>query len=222
MDWAITIPVFCHAVLLPLPVTHAKTTMNPVPPPVSPQDGLEKIWAQGKLWQNRGSQGEEDHPQTKGTEEIIPASTVSGGKEKQIIHWELKENSFLNCWDPQQFLCLFKVVSEEKTSCEANVLLHLTWYQQILTLERISLQHRAPRDCGREEGDDNSTILLKDSCKYTGWVFKLGRLICELKLLQVHLFGQGVLQCLVRKCRWDWIHIKSLLLAGNPRLPYRS
>lgn len=96
-------------------------------------------------------------------------------------------------------------------------------YQQILTLDRISLQHRAPRDCGREEGGDNSTILLKDSCKYTvGWVFKLGRLICELKLLQVHSFGQGVLQCPVRKCRWNWFHIKSLLLGGNSRLPYRS
>lgn len=145
----------------------------------------------------------------KELEEIIPASMVNRGKEKQMIHWGLKVNTFLHCWDPQQYLCPFKAVSEEKTSCEANVLLHLTCYQQILTLDRMSLQQRAPRDCGRE-GDDNSTILLKDSCKYRGWVFKLGRLICELKLLQVHLFGQGVLQCLVRKCRWDWFHIKSL------------
>lgn len=155
----------------------------------------------------------------KELEEAIPASTVRGGKEKQVIHWGIKENSFLNCWD---LSVSFKVISEKKTRCEANVLPHLSWYQQILNLDRISLQNTAPRDCGKEEGDASSTIFLKDSCKYSGWVLKLGRLTYELKLLQIHLFGQGVLEWLVRKCRWDWLFIKSLLHTGNPRLPYLS
>lgn len=64
----------------------------------------------------------------KELEEVIPASTVSGGKEKQVIHWGIKENSFLNCWD---LSVSFKVISEKKTRCEANVLPHLSWYQQI-------------------------------------------------------------------------------------------
>lgn len=56
----------------------------------------------------------------------------------------------------------------QKTSCEPNILFH-TWYQQIVTLDSISLRHKAPSACGQEEDDDSST----DSCKYTGLVFRL-------------------------------------------------
>lgn len=161
--------------------------------PHQPRTGRKRFVLRGSCGRTGAARLKRTTCRQKELEEIIRASTVSGGKEKQMIHWGLKENSFLDCWDPQH---------------------QLRWTE--------SHQHRAPKDCGREEGDDNSTILLKDSCKYAGWAFKLGWLICELKLPQVHSFGQGFLQCLVRKCRWNWFHIKSLLLGGNPRLPYRS
>lgn len=53
-----------------------------------------------------------------------------------------------------------EVISEEKTSCEPNGLLH-TQYQQILTLDSISLQHIAPSAHGGEEGDDSNTFCSK-------------------------------------------------------------
>lgn len=132
--------------------------------PHHPRTGWKRFVLRGSCGRTGPARLKRTTCRWKELEEIIPASTVSGGKEKQMIHWGLKENSFLNCWD---FLCPCKIVSEEKTSCEANVLLRLAWYQQILTLDKTSLQHRDPRDCGREEGDGGSTILPKDSCKYT-------------------------------------------------------
>lgn len=82
---------------------------------------------------------------------------VNEGKENQMIHWGIKDNSFLYHLGLSVSL---KVISEEKTSCEPNVLLH-TWYQKVLTLDSISLQHEAPSACGREGRDDSSTFCSK-------------------------------------------------------------
>lgn len=116
-----------------------------------------------------------------------------GGGRKSDDLLGIKDNSFLYCWELSVSL---KVISEKKTSCEPNLLLH-TWYQQILTPDRISLQHTASRACGKEKRWQQN-ILLKHACKYTGWV---GRFPTRrLNLIQTRLFGLPDLQTVSLKC----------------------
>ena len=153
----IRLTVFWHAALLPVPVMHTKTTVNSVPSP-SPWD---RHWKGSVLRGSCGRTGtataDEDHPQRKGTGEYNPCKLGKWGKRKSDDSLGIKDNSFLYCWELSVSL---KVISEENTSCEPNLLLHAS-YQQILTLDRTSLQHRAPSACGGEDGDDSSTFCSK-------------------------------------------------------------
>lgn len=219
MDWAITLPVSCHAALLALPVMHAKTLMNPAPSP-SRQDRLEKICAQGKLWQNRGSQAEEDHPQMKGTGGDNPCEHGKWRKRKTDDSLRIKREQLPQMVRP--FCVPLKLFLKRRQAVRLMYYFTWTWYQQILFLDRISLQHRAPRDCGRGRRQQHN---------FAPRFLKIQEIQAGLSNWKVHLWAKTATSPFIRarslwmpvwKCRWDWFHIKSLLLARNPRLPYPS
>lgn len=192
MGWAITLPVSCHAALLPLPVMHAKTLMNPAPSP-SPQDRLEKICAQGKLWQNRGSQAEEDHPQMKGTGGDNPCKHGKWRKRKTDDSLRIKREQLPQMVRP--FCVPLKLFLKRRQA--VRLMYYFTWLGISKfcswTESHFNIEHQGTV----EERDDSSTILLQDSWKYRKYRLgcQTGRFTCELKLLQVHLFGQGVFEC---------------------------
>lgn len=123
--------------------------------PITLGRALKRLRAQGKRCQNRDSHRWK--AQRKGIGGNNPCKHAKSGKRKSDDSLRIKDNSFLHCWELSVSL---EVISEEKTSCEPNIFLH-TWYQQILTLDSISLPRKAPSACGGEEGDDRSTFCSK-------------------------------------------------------------
>lgn len=188
MGWALTLPVFCHAVLLPLPVIHAKTLMNPAPSP-SPQDRLEKICAQGKLWQNRGSQAEEDHPQMKGTGGDNPCKHCKWRKRKTDDSLRIKREQLPQMLRP--FCVPLKLFLKRRQA--VRLMYCFTW----LGISRFCpwTESHCNIECQgtvEEKREMTAAQFCSDSCKYRK--YRLGRFTCELKLLQVHLFGQEVFE----------------------------
>lgn len=154
--------------------------------PRHPTMGTEKAQCPG------AAVAEEKHLQREGIRGENPGKS---GKRKSDYSVGIKDNSFFYC---SELSVSLKVISEVKTVSQTYSItfdISKFWF---CTASRCNIK---PKCLWRRKERWQQHILLKDSHKYTVYVFKEGIFpTCDLKLLQIHLFGLPDLGTVSLKC----------------------
>lgn len=163
--------------------------------PHHPRTGWKRSVLRGNCGTREAARLKRTTHKWKELEEIIPASTVSGGKEKQIIHWEIKREQLPQLLRPfcvplKLFLKRRQAFRQMHSFTWLGISKFWPW-----TETHCNTEHQETVEENREMTAAQFCSKIPANTGNTGWVIKLGRFTCELKLLQVHLFGKGVFEC---------------------------